>query len=116
MAVGDESVKVLGQVYPVAATVTDLYTVPTSRSTVTTLLTACNQSTSTTPTKVRVKVLPSGGTNDQRTFLAYDVPVGANSTIEFNWRLTLAAGDKVQVQVDTQNVSFNLFGQEVATA
>lgn len=100
----------------------DLYTVPAGSSAVVSTITVSNlasrfnvgsdfaANTQTTP--VRIAVLPSGATLAKRHFIVFDAPVAFGTTQTFTIGMTLAAGDKIQVSADTDNVSFTAFGNE----
>jgi hypothetical protein len=95
-----------------AGALTDLYTVPVSTSTVASTLTLTNLGT--TATTYRVLVLKSGETAAKKNFIAFDAPIGANSTDTFTLGMTLATGDKIQVASDSADVSATLFGSEIS--
>jgi hypothetical protein len=102
--------KVLGQSAPSATTATDLYTVPSAVSTVTSTLSICNRdSTSGT---YRIAVRPGGATLANAHYIAYDAPLPANSTDLLTIGLTLATTDVVTVYASTANFSFTLCGNE----
>jgi hypothetical protein len=103
--------KVLGQVAPSATTDTDLYTVPSATTAVTSTVNICNQdSVSAT---FRLAVRPAGATIAQEHYLAYDTVIAANDSIALTLGITLAATDVVTVYASTGNFSFNLFGSEI---
>lgn len=106
-----ETIKVLAQLSPAAATQTDLYTVPGSMTATISSLMVCNQNGSTIKFRARVRV--AGAANDVKQFLYFDVEVLKNDAFAATLGITLGAGDVVSVQSDTANVSFNLFGVEV---
>ena len=95
-----------------AGALTDLYTVPSATSTVASTLTLANLSSSATT--YRVLVLKSGETAAKKNFIAFDAPIGANSTDTYTLGMTLATGDKVQVASDVADVSATLFGSEIS--
>jgi hypothetical protein len=103
--------KVLGQVIPSATTATTLYTVPSATQAVASTLTICNQSVST---NVRVAVRPAGATLAAEHYIIYDTTVSANDTLFLTIGVSLATTDVVTVYAGTANVSFNLYGTEVA--
>lgn len=103
--------KVLGQVVPSANTDTTLYTVPAATSAVCSTISVCNQGTSTT---VRIAVRPAGGTLASQHYIVYEAAVNQYDTAFFTLGVTLATTDVVTVRAGTANVSFNLFGSEVA--
>lgn len=107
-----ESYKVLGQLKPSAATLTALYTVPSGRSAVCSSLIICNQSGVATAYRVSVAVAGAGDTAKQ--YLAYDVPIAGNATVDFTIGATLAATDVVRAYCTLATVSFNLFGTEIS--
>ena len=104
--------KVLGQVAPTAnATLTTLYTVPGSTSTVASTLVVCNRSTSTT---YRVAVRPANTAIADQHYIVYDNYVEQYDSVFLTLGLTLAATDVVSVYVGANTVSFSLFGSEIA--
>ena len=102
--------KVLGQANPAATTLTSLYTVPASTSTVASTLTVCNIGVSTT---VRVAVRPAGAGIANQHYIIYEATVNSNDTLFFTLGLSLATTDVVSVYAGTANVSFNLYGTEI---
>lgn len=103
--------KVLGQSNPSATTLTDLYTVPSATNAVVSTLTICNMGVSTT---VRVAVRPAGAAIANQHYVVYDLAINANDTVTMTIGLTLATTDVVSVYAGTANVSFGLFGVEIA--
>jgi hypothetical protein len=104
------TLKVLGQSYPTAATLTTLYTVPAATSTVISSIIICNQSA--TATLFRVAIRPAGASINNQHYIYYDVAIGGNSTFIFTGGITLAATDIVSVYATLGTLSFNLYGQE----
>jgi hypothetical protein len=104
------SYKTLGQVAPAATTLTTLYTVPSSNSTVCSTLAICNRGASTS---VRVAVRPAGASIDVKHYLVYDTPLAAYDSIFLTLGITLATTDVVSVYAGTADVSFGLFGSEI---
>lgn len=90
----------------------DLYTVPTSTQAIISTIAIANAST--TGQTYRISVIPSGQTQAAKHFVAFDVPVSANSTDTYTVGMTLAAGDKIRVSSDSAQVSFTAFGSEIA--
>lgn len=105
------SYKVLGQVSPAATTLTTLYTVPASTSAVCSTLTICNRGVST---PVRVAVRPAGVAIANQHYIVYDTTLSANDTIFLTIGISLATTDVVSVYSGTADVSFGLFGTEIA--
>jgi hypothetical protein len=87
-----------------------LYTTPAGSSAVVSTLTVSNLSQSATT--YRYAVIPSGETIAKKHWIVFDAPIGANSTDTFTIGKTLAAGDKIIVTADTNNVAFTAFGNE----
>lgn len=103
--------KVLAQSNPAATTNTDLYTVPSATQTVCSTLSICNQGVSTT---FRVAVRPAGATLAAQHYVVYDNLLNANETVFLTLGMSLAATDVVTVYAGTANLSFSLFGSEIA--
>ena len=105
--------KILGQVAPVANTLTTLYTVPAGRSAVVSTINICNQSTANNQ-DIRVAVVPSGATANAYHYVAYGLPVPYSDSINLALGITLATGDFIQVYANnTTSISFAAFGLEV---
>lgn len=102
--------KVLGQVNPLAATLTTLYTVPSSTSTVVSTLSICNEGVSTT---FRIAVRPAAAAIDPKHYISYDIALNANDSILLTLGITLATTDVVSVYAGTATVAFSLFGSEI---
>jgi hypothetical protein len=103
--------KVLAQSAPSATTNTDVYTVGSGKSAVISTITVCNRSTSATY-RIAIRVAGSALSNEE--YVVYDSTVPANDTISLTIGITLAATDVVTVYASTANLSFNLFGAEIA--
>ena len=103
--------KVLGQSNPTANTNTDLYTVPSTTSTVCSTLVICNQAN--TAATFRVAIRPAGAAVASQHYISYDSNLNANDSITMTIGMTLATTDKVTVRASTSTVSFNLFGSEL---
>jgi hypothetical protein len=93
-----------------AGAAVDLYTVPTGKEAVISTIAISNPTTSAT--RYRVAVVPSGETLAVKNWIAFDIPISANTTTTLTLGITLAAGDKIKVSNDTGNVSFTAFGSE----
>lgn len=104
--------KVLGQLAPAATTLSTLYTVPSATSTVCSTLSIAN--TTTTGTTFRVAVRPAGAAIDIKHYIAYDVYVNGNDTMFLTLGVSLATTDVVSVYSTSGDVSFSLFGSEIA--
>lgn len=102
--------KVLGQIAPAAATLSDLYTVPASASAVASTIVATNRGM--TATKIRVAVRVGGAAVSDKDYLIYDLTVPGCNGHAMTIGMTLATTDVVSVYSLSGNVSFNLFGAE----
>ena len=98
---------------PAAATNTLLYTVPASTSAMLTRILICN--TSTVPTAFRIAIAQSAevGTPLIDNWIAYDVPIGGNETINFALGVGLATGDEIWVYNILATLTFTPCGIEV---
>jgi len=104
------TLKVLGQSAPLAATLTTLYTVPALTSTVCSSIVVCN--TSATPTTFSIAVRPAGAGIANQMYLYYLVTIAGNDTFVASIGISLATTDVVSVYATLATLSFNLFGQE----
>ncbi len=71
-----------------ATTNTNLYTVPSTTSTVVSTITVCNQAS--TSASFRIAVRPAGASIAAQHYVAYDVPIAANDTTALTLGITLA--------------------------
>lgn len=104
--------KVLGQVNPSATTATTAYTVPSATQAVVSTISVCNQAG--TSGTYRIAVRPAGESLDPKHYLAYDATVTANNSTMLTIGVTLGATDVVTVYASSANISFNVFGSEIA--
>ena len=104
------SIKVLGQSAPLAATLTTLYTVPASTSTAASSFTVCNRSA--TGTSFRLAIRPAGAGIADEQYIYYDVAIPGNDTFIATVGFTLETTDVVSVYATLATLSFQLFGQE----
>ena len=103
--------KVLGQSNPAATTLTTLYTVPASTSTVVSTIVIANLSTSAAT--FRVAIRPAGATVANQHYIAYDAAVAANDSVFLTLGVSLATTDVVSVYASSANVAFAVFGSEL---
>ena len=104
------TIKVLGQSFPVAATATALYPVPNNTSTVVSSIVVCNQSAVATSFTIAVRVAGAGdGSKDK---LYYQTAILGNATFVATIGITLNSTDVIYVTATLGTLSFNLFGQE----
>lgn len=106
-----ETMKVLGQSDPGAATLTTAYTVPGATSAVVSSITVANRST--TATSFRIAVRPAGAAISNEHYIAYDVAIASNETKSLTLGITLATTDVVSVYATLATLSFNIFGTEI---
>jgi hypothetical protein len=104
--------KVLGQVIPTAATLTNLYTVPAATSTIVSTLVICNQTASAKTFRIAVKKL--GVSISDEMYIAYDSPIAASDSIFLTIGITLSATDVISVYSADGSVGFSLFGAEIS--
>jgi len=103
--------KVLGQSAPAATSNTDLYTVPAATAAVCSTLSICNRGVDTS---FRVAIRPAGATIADEHYIVYDNSVEAGDTVFLTLGVTLAATDVVTIYAGTADMSFSLFGSEIA--
>jgi ribulose 1,5-bisphosphate synthetase/thiazole synthase len=104
--------KVLAQAAPGATTNTDVYTVGAGKTAIISTMTIANRGTSSA--SYRIAIRPAGATLANQHYIAYDAVVAGNDTTALTIGLTLAASDVMTVYVSSANISFGLFGSEVA--
>jgi hypothetical protein len=104
--------KVLAQSAPSATTNTDVYTVGSGKSAVISTITVCNRAASSATYRIAIRI--AGSTLSNEEYIAYDVVLAANDTTALTIGVTLAATDVITVYASSANLSFNVFGAEVA--
>jgi glucose-6-phosphate dehydrogenase assembly protein OpcA len=104
--------KVLAQSAPSATTATDIYTVPSATATIVSSIVVANRAT--TAASYRIAVRPNGATLANQHYLAYDVNVAGGDSTTLTLGITMDAADVVTVYASTANLSFNIFGSEIA--
>jgi hypothetical protein len=107
--------KILGQSSPLATTETDLYTVPSPSSSVCAIISSimvCNRGTSSATFRIST-TFNSIATSD-KDYIYYNVPIGPGDTFVATVGMTLGANDVVRIYSSTADLSFNLFGSEIA--
>jgi len=105
--------RVLGQVYPTALTLTTAYTVPSATQTIVSTIAINNQSVGMTMYSITIE--PSGTVSTANlNYIARDAIINGNETQYITVGLTLNTADVVKVLSENGNVSFNLFGSEIA--
>lgn len=109
--------KTLSQSFPAATTLTAVYTVPVSTSTVISSLLVCNHSTTVTDL-IRVSISVNGAADATMQYIyggssGNGLPVAPNDTFSAQLGITLGAGDIIRVYSVSGTTSFNLFGSEI---
>ena len=107
-----DTLKVLGQVAPLATTDTDLYTVPEGAVTTVSSIAACNRSSGALT--FRVAVRPSGATIVNEHYIYYGKSVAANDTVFIIVGITLSDNDVITVYASSGDMSFSIFGVETS--
>lgn len=105
-----ETPKVLGQSNPIAATLTDVYTVPSSTVAVISTITVANRSS--VDTTFRIAVSPAGAAISDEHYIYYDTTIPGNDTFATTIGISLEATDVIRVRATLATVSFNVFGIE----
>lgn len=104
------TLKILAQQNPSAATLTDAYTVPSATTTVVSSITVCNRSS--TATSFRISVAAAGAADNNKQYIAYDMPIEGNELVALTLGISLGTTDVVRVYATLATLSFNIFGQE----
>lgn len=104
--------KVLGQSAPSATTDTNVYTVPTGKQAVVSTIAVCNRGATAATYRIAIRVGGSALSNEE--YIAYDTAISANNSTMITVGVTLNAADIVTVYASNANLSFNLFGSEIA--
>jgi hypothetical protein len=104
--------KVLAQSAPSATTNTDIYTVGSGKQATVSTVTIANRAATAATYRIAIRVAGSALSNEE--YIAYDASVPANDTIALTLGITLGAADVVTVYASTANLSFNIFGAEIA--
>jgi hypothetical protein len=104
--------KVLAQSAPSATTNTDVYTVGSGKSAVISTITVCNRSAVAVTYRIAIRV--AGSTLSNEEYIAYDVALAANDTTALTLGVSLAATDVITVYASSADLSFGVFGAEVA--
>lgn len=106
-----DTLKVLAQSNPSAASLTDAYTVPAATQVSISSISVCNRSA--TATTFRISVAINGAVDTNAQYLYYDIPIPGNDTFVATIGITLDASDVVRVYATLATLSFNIFGVEI---
>jgi len=105
--------KILGQVAPAADTANTVYTVPAATQAVISTINICNPDSTTR--SFRIAVVKSGEALAQKHYIAYNTAIPTVDSISITIGITLGANDSISVySVSTANLSFSVFGSEIA--
>lgn len=107
-----DTLKILAQAELAATTLTDVYTVPASRSTTVSTITVCNRTGANLTFRLSVAAAGAADTNSQ--YLYYDMPLPAKDTFAITLGITLSTTDKIRAYASAAGVSVNVFGVEVS--
>lgn len=103
--------KVLGQINPIANTLTTAYTVPSATQTVVSTVTVCNLAN--TAATFSLAVQPANAVIANKHYINYQTTLPANDTIALTLGITLGNTDVVSANCSTSTVSVNVFGSEI---
>lgn len=106
-----ETIKVLAQADPAAATLTDAYTVPAATNAVLSSIVVCNRDPAATVFRISVAVAGAADSNEQ--YIYYDLPISGNDTFIATIGLTLDETDVIRVYAFLATLSFSFFGTEI---
>lgn len=105
--------KILGQSAPADTNNANLYTVPSSTSTVVSTIHVANVSGSSATCRIYVRL--NGAAAADSNAIAKDVSLSANSIMALTEGITLAAGDIITVRSSSANaLTFHAFGSEIS--
>jgi hypothetical protein len=105
-----DTYKSLGQSKPSAATLTTLYTVPSSTSAIVSTIKVCNLSAAATTFRLAHRV--GGAAIEDKFYFYYDEIIPGNSTFTITSGITLATTDIISVYATLATVTFNMWGVE----
>ena len=103
--------KILGQSNPNANTLTNIYTVPQSNSSVVSTVSFCNSNT-TSNAYVTMYAVKSGEQPSVSNMITNSAILPLADTLIFTIGMTLASNDRIIANVTTGNISCSVFGTE----
>ena len=103
--------KVLGQWASTTSAVA-LYTCPSATQTIVSTLVVCNRAAAAKTYKIILR--PDDETLADKHYIAFDTPLAANDSVALTLGITMNASDKLYVLGSDTNLSFSLFGSEIA--
>jgi len=104
--------KVLAQSAPSATTNTDVYTVGSGKQAIISTISVCNRAASAAT--YRIAIRPNAATLANEHYIVYDGTIPLSDTINLTIGITVDAADVITVYASSANLSFNLFGTEIA--
>lgn len=104
--------KILGQLAPSGNTQTQLYAVPSSKSSVISTVNVCNRNTANAT--FRIAVQPANASITNTHYVAYDALVQSNDTLSLSLGLTLGQTDVISVYANSALLTFSAFGSEIS--
>lgn len=109
------TVSLLEQRTPAASTLEELYSVEIGATAHVASITICNASGAAR--KVRLSIVRGGGVTSTASYVLFDTPLPAETTLEWSQLqdLALVAGDSIRVYANGVDVAFGVFGNEVHT-
>jgi hypothetical protein len=107
------SYKVLGQIAATANTTHNVYTVPAATEAVISSIIICNRNNDANCT-YRIAVQPAGAALANDHYIAYDAPITALDSVALTLGVTMGNTDILSVYSANANITFNVFGSEVA--
>ena len=108
------SYKVLGQVKPSADTATTLYTVPAGSGNYAVVSSLVINNLTQDSTAVRVAIRPAGAALEDKHYIVYGSTVSAFQSQVYTIGITIASTDVVTVYALSANLSFGIYGTEIA--
>tara|TARA_R110000868_G_scaffold59483_2_gene182507 strand:+ start:1683 stop:2009 length:327 start_codon:yes stop_codon:yes gene_type:complete len=106
-----DTFKCLDQSVPAAGTLTDLYAVPASTSSVISTIKVCNQGS--VATTFRISIAIAGAADTAAQYIYYDLPIYPKDTYSATEGWTLATTDVIRASSANGLCSFNIFGLEI---
>lgn len=103
--------KVLGQLSSTTSPVS-IYTCPSATQTIVSSIVISNREAA--ENTFRIILRPNNETLADKHYLAFDTPITANNVIALTLGITMDAADQLYIQGSDTNLSFSVFGSEIA--
>lgn len=103
--------KVLGQLSSTTSPVS-IYTCPSATQTIVSSIVISNREAA--ENTFRIILRPNNETLADRHYIAFDTPITANNVIALTLGITMDAADQLYIQGSDTNLSFSVFGSEIA--